>query len=63
MYLSKEQLERYQGCVRKTVEWAHSRYDKILAEPDLQGHYKAPAFWAAWSFVLIPPTETEADAS
>ncbi len=47
MYLSKEQLERYQGSIRKTVQWAHSRYDKILAEPDLQGHYKAPAFWAA----------------
>jgi len=47
MYLSSEQLERYDRCIRKTVEWAHSRYDRILQEKDLQGHYKAPAFWAA----------------
>ena len=47
MYLSEEQLERYRQCIRKIVQWAYSRYDRILAEKDLQGHYKAPAFWAA----------------
>ena len=27
------------------------------------GMPEAPAFWAAWSLVLIPPTETDAEAS
>lgn len=47
MYLNNEQLRRYQRCIQKTVQWAHSRWDRILEEKDLQGHYKAPAFWAA----------------
>jgi hypothetical protein len=47
MYLSKDQLERYEQIIRRIVQWVHSRWDKILAERDLQGHYKAPAFWAA----------------
>ena len=45
--LSDTQLNRYQQCIAKTVQWAHSRYGKILQETDLQSHYKAPAFWAA----------------
>jgi hypothetical protein len=47
MFLSQTQLKRYQECIAKTVQWAYSRYDKILEETDLQSHYKAPAFWAA----------------
>ena len=47
MYLTPERLSRYQECIRKTVQWARGRYDRILQEKDLQGHYKAPAFWAA----------------
>jgi hypothetical protein len=47
MYLTSQQLDLYEGTIRKTVEWARSRWDSILTEPDLQCHYKAPAFWAS----------------
>ncbi len=47
MYLSTEQLDRYRTTIQKTHQWACRNWNRILQEKDLQGHYKAPAFWAA----------------
>jgi hypothetical protein len=47
MYLTENQLERYKETIRKTTEWVLNNPEKIRAEPDLQGHYKAPYLWAA----------------
>jgi|GEM_PF-1204416 len=47
MDLSSQQLDVYQGAIRKAASWADRRWDRIVEEPDLQAHYKAPAFWAA----------------
>jgi len=54
MYLNDEQLERYQQCIHKTLQWARNNWHRILDEKDLQGHYKAPAFWAAVGEVCDP---------
>jgi hypothetical protein len=47
MYITEQQLQTYLAAIRKTVEWAHRNRERLLAEPDLQGVYKAPSFWAA----------------
>jgi len=47
MELTVEQIARYKGAIERIVRWAHERWDAVEAEPDLQAHYKAPAFWAA----------------
>ena len=47
MYLTQEQLERYQATVRKTVEWAYRNADRLRKVDDIQAHYKAPYFWAS----------------
>lgn len=47
MFLTPERLDRYTQTIRKTVDWAYANADRMAAEPDLQGHYKAPYFWAA----------------
>ena len=47
MYLTPAQLETYQHAIRKTHQWALNNTPKLLAEKDLQSHYKAPYFWAS----------------
>lgn len=47
MYLTQEQIDRYNSVIRKTVDWVYNNMNKIMNEPDLQGHYKAPYFWAS----------------
>jgi hypothetical protein len=47
MVLTKDRVTRYRDCVRRTVQWAYDNMERLLAEPDLQGHYKAPYFWAS----------------
>src|SRR5689334_21618627 len=47
MYLNPQQLETYQHTIRKTHQWALANTPKLLAEKDLQAHYKAPYFWAS----------------
>lgn len=47
MYLSEEQLARYAATIGGTVRWAREHAERIMAEPDLQGHYKAPYFWCS----------------
>ena len=46
MYLTHRQIDRYTATVKKTVKWAYDNHQRILAEPDIQAHYKAPYFWA-----------------
>jgi hypothetical protein len=46
MYLTQSQVDRYTACVKKAQQWAYKNYDRLLAEPDIQAHYKAPYFWA-----------------
>jgi len=45
MYLSASQLDRYAATIQKTAKWARDNAEKLLAEKDLQAHYKAPYFW------------------
>src|SRR5215211_8398927 len=47
MYLSNQRLDTYTHCIRKTHQWALANRDRLLAEKDLQAHYKAPYFWAS----------------
>jgi hypothetical protein len=47
MFLKQEQLETYTRTIAKTVQWAHRNHERLLAEADLQSHYKGPCFWAA----------------
>ena len=47
MVVTTAQLERYRQVVGGTVDWAQSNWERIKSEKDLQGHYKAPYFWAA----------------
>jgi len=47
MYLTKTQIDRYTSAVKNTVKWAHSNYRRVMAERDIQAHYKAPYFWAS----------------
>lgn len=42
-----ERLPRYVECVNRTRQWAYANWQRIAAEPDIQGHYKAPYFWAS----------------
>jgi hypothetical protein len=47
MYLTPAQLETYTSTIRKTHQWAVNNTPKLLAEKDLQAHYKASYFWNA----------------
>lgn len=40
-------IQTYQAVVDKTVAWAHRNHKRLMQEPDIQAHYKAPYFWAA----------------
>jgi hypothetical protein len=43
----EQNLDSYLDIIRKTRQWAVNNWPRILEEPDIQGHYKAPCFWAA----------------
>lgn len=42
-----ERMPTYVECVSKTRRWAYANWERIQREPDIQGHYKAPYFWAS----------------
>lgn len=46
MYLAERQLSRYTETVRNAVKWAYNNHERLMAEGDIQAHYKAPYFWA-----------------
>lgn len=43
----RQQLDRASETIQKTKQWAYTHWESIVVEGDLQGHYKAPYFWAA----------------
>jgi hypothetical protein len=43
----KQNLDSYLGIIYKAREWVYKNWERILKEPDIQGHYKGPCFWAA----------------
>jgi hypothetical protein len=47
MITTNSQLKRYTKTVALAAQWARNNWDRILAEKDLQGHYKGPYLWAA----------------
>jgi hypothetical protein len=46
MYLTQDQVDRYTATVKRSVKWAYDHHQRVMAEPDIQAHYKAPYFWA-----------------
>ncbi len=46
MYLTPDQIARYKTVVSNTAKWARNNHERVMAEPDIQAHYKAPYFWA-----------------
>lgn len=42
-----QRLPRYVDTVCRTLQWAYANWERIVAESDIQGHYKAPYFWAS----------------
>jgi hypothetical protein len=47
MSLSQEQVDRYQGAIKRMVTWAKGNWQRFCAEPDPQAHYKGLAFWGS----------------
>jgi len=45
--LTAERQRTYIETIRKTGSWALANWDRVVAEPDLQCHYKGPYFWAS----------------
>lgn len=42
----RSRLDHYVEVVRKTRQWVYKNWIRIVREPDIQAHYKAPYFWA-----------------
>src|SRR4051812_18843738 len=45
MPLTPTQLETYTHAIAQTKKWAITNTPRLLAEKDIQAHYKAPYFW------------------
>lgn len=49
----EQNIDSYVDVIHKTRKWAYNNWERILTEPDLQGHYKAPYFWAVLGDMIM----------